>query len=173
MISPDWCRMMAAYNSEMNRRIYAAAGELPDAARKQDCGAFFGSLHATLNHLLWGDRMWMSRLAGWEKPAGGISGSTALYDDFAELRAERMQADAAIEAWASGVTAEWLAGDLSWYSGATQRDLVMPRWITVVHFCNHQTHHRGQAHCMLTQHGVKTGDTDLLFILDLEALGLR
>ncbi|WP_135468701.1 DinB family protein [Crenalkalicoccus roseus] len=172
MISPDWCRMMAAYNSEMNRRLYAAAGSVPDAERKADRGAFFGSIHATLNHLLWGDRMWMSRLAGWERPQGGIPGSTALHADFEALRAARAEADAAIEAWAGGLTAEWLSGALSWQSGATGRDLTMPRWITVAHLFNHQTHHRGQVHCLLTQQGVRPADTDLPFILDMRALGL-
>lgn len=173
MISPDWCRLMAAYNSEMNRRILAAAETIPDAVRKQDRGAFFGSLHATLNHLLWADRMWMSRLAGWERPAGGIPASTALHDDFAELRAARAEADAGIESWAAGLTAEALAGDLTWYSGATGREVSRPRWVVVTHVFNHQTHHRGQAHCLLTQLGARPADTDLPFILDLKALGLR
>ncbi|RYJ00101.1 MAG: damage-inducible protein DinB, partial [Acetobacteraceae bacterium] len=55
MISPAWCRMMAAYNAGMNRRLYAAAGQLPDAARRQDRGAWFGSIHGTLCHLVWGE----------------------------------------------------------------------------------------------------------------------
>ncbi|MCS6855618.1 MAG: damage-inducible protein DinB, partial [Elioraea sp.] len=57
MISPAWCRLMAAYNAEMNRRIYRAAAQLSDAERTRDRGAFFGSIHATLNHILWGDRV--------------------------------------------------------------------------------------------------------------------
>ena len=59
MITPDWVGMMAAYNAEMNRRLYAAAGRLDDAERRRDRGAFWGSIHATLNHLLWGDHWWM------------------------------------------------------------------------------------------------------------------
>lgn len=172
MISPAWCRMMAAYNSEMNRRLYAAAEQLDDAARRQDRGAWFGSLHATLNHLLWGDRQWMSRLGGWPKPPVGIPGSTTLHEDFAALRAARVEADAAIEAWAAGLTEDWLAGDLAWYSGAMGRDMVMPRWITVTHLFNHQTHHRGQAHALLTAAGARPEATDLAFILDMKALGL-
>jgi uncharacterized damage-inducible protein DinB len=172
MIDADWCRLMAAYNTEMNRRVYAAAASIPDAARKADQGAFFGSLHATLNHLLWADRMWMSRFADWPRPEGGIPGSTALYAEFAALRAAREEADAAIEAWAGQVTAAWLAEELVWFSGATDRELRRHRWITVTHLFNHQTHHRGQAHALLTREGARTGDTDLPFILDLAALGL-
>lgn len=172
MITPAWCRLMAAYNSEMNRRIYAAAAQIPDAARKRDAGAFFGSLHATLNHLLWADRMWMSRFAGWERPPVGIRGSASLIAGFDELRAARLAADEAIEAWTAGLTADWLAGDLTWFSGATQRERREKRWILLVHVFNHQTHHRGQAHCLITQNGVTPADTDLPFILDLNALGL-
>jgi uncharacterized damage-inducible protein DinB len=171
MISPDWCRMMAAYNAEMNRRLYDAAATLEDAARRQDGGAFFGSLHATLNHLLWGDRQWMSRLAGWEKP--GPSPGTDDIAEFAALRAARVEADAAIGAWAAGLTGGWLAGDLAWYSGGLKRDMVLPRWITVTHLFNHQTHHRGQAHALLTRAGARPADTDLAFILDHAELGLK
>ena len=172
MISPDWCRLMAAYNSEMNRRLYAAAAELPDAARREDRGAWFGSIHGTLCHLLWGDRQWMSRLDGWEKPPPGIPNSPRLIEDFAELRAARAEADARIEAWAAAATAATLAGELRWYSGGMRADMVQPRWITLVHMFNHQTHHRGQVHAMLTQAGVRPAATDLPFILDLPALGL-
>ena len=172
MIDPAWCRLMAAYNSEMNRRLYAAAETLPDAARREDRGAFFGSIHGTLCHLLWADRNWMSRLAGWEKPPGGIPGSPALIGEWGALLAARAEADAAIEDWAAGLTAAALAGDLAWFSGAAKREMSQPRWIIVTHLFNHQTHHRGQVHCLLTQAGARPADTDLPFILDLGALGL-
>jgi uncharacterized damage-inducible protein DinB len=165
MITPEWVRMMAAYNAEMNRRLYAAAGRLDDAERKRDRGAFWGSIHATLTHLLWGDRMWMSRLAGWPKPPLKLPQSIALEDDFAALAAARAQADAGIIAWSGDVDAEWLAGDLAWYSGARQRDEVRPRGLVVTHLFNHQTHHRGQVHAMLTAAGQTTGDTDLFIVL--------
>jgi len=65
MISPQYVRALSGYNAEMNCRIYGAAGRLTDDDRKLDRGAFFGSIHGTLNHLLWADQTWMSRLAGW------------------------------------------------------------------------------------------------------------
>ena len=165
MISPAYVRTMAAYNSEMNRRLYGAAGRLDEAARRAERGAFFGSIHKTLCHLVWGDRIWMSRFAGWDKPATGIAGSTALYADFAELSAARAAEDARLEEWAAGLTEAWLAGDLTWFSGATGREQTRPRTLLVVHMFNHQTHHRGQVHAMLTAAGQATGDTDLPFIL--------
>lgn len=172
MISLDWCRVMAAYNAEMNRRLYAAAGELTDEARRQDRGAWFGTIHATLCHLLWADRQWMSRFAGWDPPPPGIPNSIRLIEDWAELRAARAEADARIEAWAATLTPEWLGGTLIWFSGISRKQVSQPRWITLVHFFNHQTHHRGQAHCLITQAGVRPAETDLPWILDLAALGV-
>ena len=93
MITPAYVRTMAAYNSEMNRRLYEAASRLSDAARKQDRGAFWGSLHRTLTHILYGDRAWMSRFADWEKPTVPLKESADWCDDFAELKKQRYDAD--------------------------------------------------------------------------------
>jgi uncharacterized damage-inducible protein DinB len=172
MISPTWCRMMAAYNSEMNRRLYDAAGQLPDAARREDRGAWFGSIHGTLCHLVWGDRQWMSRFAGWYPPPPGIKGSPHIIEDWAALRAARVEQDTGIEAWVAGLTPEWLAGTLVWFSGASGKEMSSPRAVALTHFFNHQTHHRGQAHCLITQAGIRPADTDLPWIIDLKALGL-
>ncbi|WP_421988419.1 DinB family protein [Roseococcus sp.] len=165
MIQPAWVRAMAAYNSEMNRRSYAAADTLSDAERRADGGAFFGGIHATLSHLVWGDHMWMSRFDGWEKPAVGIAGSTTLFGDWRELSAARVATDARIEEWAGRLTPADLAGDLVWFSGSTQREMRKPRWLTVTHLFNHQTHHRGQVHALLTRAGVATADTDLPWLI--------
>lgn len=165
MITPDWCRMMAAYNAEMNRRLYAAADRLSEAQRDENRGAFFGSIGATLSHLLWGDSIWMHRFDGWEKPQGGIPESTSLHRDWPKLKADRAATDQRIEAWAARVDPAWLTGELTWYSGAMGRDVTRPISVLVTHFFNHQTHHRGQAHALVTGFGEKTGDTDIPFIL--------
>jgi uncharacterized damage-inducible protein DinB len=156
----------------MNRRLYAVGGELDDVARRLDRGAWFGSIQGTLCHLVWADRQWMSRIAGWEPPPPGIKGSPTLIHDWDELRAARIADDARIEDWAAAQTVETLAGNLSWFSGGTGRDMVQPRWIPLVHMFNHQTHHRGQVHALITQAGVRPASTDLAFILDLAALDL-
>jgi uncharacterized damage-inducible protein DinB len=166
MVTPDWVRMMATYNAAMNRRIYDAAGQLDDAARKLDRGAFFGSIHATLNHLLWGDRMWMARFAGWEKPAQTMQEGIATHATFPALTAARAETDAKIADWADRVGPEWLAGELTWFSGAVQREVKKPRGMLVTHMFNHQTHHRGQVHAMLTAAGVRPADTDLFIVLE-------
>jgi uncharacterized damage-inducible protein DinB len=173
MISTDWCRMMAAYNSEMNRRLYDAGADLPDVARREDRRAWFGSIHGTLCHLVWADRQWMSRFAGWEPPPPGSKGSPTLIHDWDALRAARTDIDARIEAWAATLTPDWLTGTLAWFSGGSGQDMAKPRWVMLVHFFNHQTHHRGQAHALFTQAGVRPAATDLPWIVDLQALGIE
>jgi len=165
MITPDWVRMMAAYNAEMNRRLYAAAARLPEEARTRDRGAFWGSIEGTLNHLLWGDRVWMARFAGWPKPAQRLPESAAMAPDFPALRAARIEADEGIATWAATLDADWLAGDMRWLSGAARREVSAPRALLVTHLFNHQTHHRGQVHAMLTAAGEATGDTDLFLVV--------
>ena len=126
--------------------------------------AWFGSIHATLNHLLWGDQIWMSRFAGTAKPkAAGIPDSAAMYETWDELKGERAAFDRIILDWAERLDPAWPDGDLTWLSGAVGRELSRPKWLLVAHLFNHQTHHRGQIHCMLTQAGVRPGTTDLPF----------
>ena len=124
MITPAFVRAMADYNRWQNESLYGCADQLSDAQRKEPRGAFFGSIHATLNHLLWGDRIWMSRFAGTPKPkAAGIPESVAMYDSWEELKRERAAFDAVIIGWAAGLDPAWLEGDLTWYSGAAKREL--------------------------------------------------
>ncbi len=165
MITPAYVQTMAQYNAEMNRRCYDAASRLTDAQRREARGAFWGSIHGSLNHLLWADRMWMSRFAGWPKPDVTMKQSPTLIDAFEALAAARRDADAAISSWAATLDDAWLAGELVFFSGAAQKEMRRPRGILVTHLFNHQTHHRGQVHCLLSQFGEDTGDTDLPFIL--------
>ena len=162
MISPAYVRQMAAYNSWQNENQYAVANGLGEAARRLDRRAFFGSIHATLNHLIWADTMWMSRIAG--TPVSyqcGIPESVELFENWQELAEERRRFDAVITDWAATVGNGDLDGELTWFSAAAGRELTKPRWICVTHMFNHQTPHRGQVHAMLTAAGVRPGDTDL------------
>ena len=165
LVRPAYVRTMAAYNAEMNRRIYAAAQRLSEAERQRQRGAFWGSIHGTLCHLLWGDRMWMSRFDGWPKPPIGIKDSATLIGDFNGLQQARVDADDRISAWAERLSEDWLQQDLVWFSAAAGRELSMARGKLVVHFFNHQTHHRGQAHAMITAAGEQTGDTDIFLLV--------
>lgn len=164
MITPDYVRTMADYNRWQNGNLYGAAGQLTDAQRKEQRGAFFGSIHGTLSHLLWADQMWMSRFAGTPKPkAAGIPDSVAMFESWDELKRERAAFDQVIFDWAKVLDGAWLEGDLTWFSGAVGREVTKPAGLLVTHMFNHQTHHRGQVHCMLTQAGAKPGATDLPF----------
>ena len=164
MITSDYVRTMASYNRWQNESLYGAADTLTDAQRKEQRGAFFGSIHGTLNHLLWADQMWMSRFDGTSKPKSpGIPGSTAMYEAWDDLKRERAAFDQVMADWAGKLEPAWLEGDLTWFSGAAGREVTKPKWLLVTHLFNHQTHHRGQVHCLLTQCGVKPGATDLPF----------
>lgn len=167
MISPQHVALMARYNRWMNGKLYAACGQLSDAQRKEDRGAFFKSIHATLDHLLWGDYTWVGRFAkgtALEKNYPKAALGAGLYADWQALKAARLAMDEDILAWANAVDAAWLAQDFSWYSGLTQSTRSKPAWLLATHFFNHQTHHRGQVTTLLSQCGLDVGDTDLMLM---------
>jgi uncharacterized damage-inducible protein DinB len=164
MIDPAFVRMMARYNLWQNRNVCQAADVLPDAERRKDKGAFFKSIHGTLSHVLWADGMWLSRISDASPPSAKLAESASAYPDWAMLIKERAACDARLVEWADGLEAAWLEGDLKWWSGATQKEVVRPKTLVAVHIFNHQTHHRGQVHAMLTSSGVKLSDTDLLLM---------
>ena len=164
MIDKAYVQRMARYNRWQNQNLYGVAERLSDDERQRERGAFFGSIHKTLSHLLWADRLWMSRLTDVPAPEGGILRSVSLYPDWEVLRTERAAFDDRIIDWADRLDEASLAGDLTWHSAVTKREMGKPKWLLVTHMFNHQTHHRGQVHCMLTQAGGKPHDTDLPFM---------
>jgi uncharacterized damage-inducible protein DinB len=164
MISVEHVRTMARYNAWQNRSLYGAADTLSETARRQDRGAFFGSIQGTLSHLMWGDQQWMSRFTTVEKPNGSGKDSPTAYPDWDVLKAERTRFDGVITDWAEKLDQSWLNGNVRWYSGLAKADLEKPAWFLVTHFFNHQTHHRGQVHAMLTAAGAKPDDTDLMLM---------
>jgi len=164
MIDGAYVQRMARYNRWQNENLYGVADRLSEEARRQERGAFFGSIHKTLSHLLWADRIWMSRFTDVPRPSGGIPESVSLYPDWEKLKSERSDFDGTILHWADDIDPLWLAADHTYYSGAIKRDVTKPRWLLIAHMFNHQTHHRGQVHCLLTQAGGKPHDTDLPFM---------
>jgi uncharacterized damage-inducible protein DinB len=167
MIDRAYVQRMARYNRWQNENLYGVADTLPDEERRRERGAFFGSIHKTLSHLLWADNIQMSRFTtAAPKPAVGIPGSVSLYADWSALKDERGRFDHTIIDWADTMDEPWLAGDVTYVSAAIGRELTRPRWLLVAHMFNHQTHHRGQVHAMLTQAGGRPSDTDLPFMPD-------
>jgi uncharacterized damage-inducible protein DinB len=164
MITPGYVQTMARYNAWQNENIYSAAGRLNDENRKAHRGAFFGSIHATLNHILWADQMWLWRFGASERPAPPtITDGLEQFENWDELHAARKNFDATIGAWAAQLSESDLTGNLEWVSGGTGQNMSTPRWVAITHLFNHQTHHRGQVHALLTTCGVKPGITDLPF----------
>ena len=127
----------------------------------KDRGAFFKSIFETVNHLLWGDMLWMSRFDGGVGPSVDASQHTQLTPDKAEWDRLRRLTDGRIVEWAGAVKSVDLTGDLTWFSGMMDKELSEPKPLCVTHFFNHQTHHRGQIHAMLTAAGQTLPDTDL------------
>ncbi len=163
---PDLARALARYNRWQNDSLLGAAGTLTDDERRADRGAFFGSIEATFSHLFWGDRIWMHRFAGTARPEGGIATSTGPIADWDGFAGKRRAFDETIIAWSENIDPQWLEGDLTWWSGAANREVTKPVWLLVAHFFNHQTHHRGQIHAMLTAAGARPDDTDLFMMPD-------
>jgi uncharacterized damage-inducible protein DinB len=159
MFDRTYPALMAEYNAWMTGQIYAACTGLSDTERKRDRGAFFQSIHATLEHVLWGDEAWLSRLSDHPAPTRGIAESA--YPDFDDLRAVREKLDRKILGWANGVDEAWLAEPMTWTSRLYGFTQTQPRWVLVVQMFNHQTHHRGQVHALLTQIGIDPGPTDV------------
>lgn len=145
----DYFAMFAAYNRWANARLYKAAAALPDAEYRRARGAFFGSLHGTLNHLLVADRIWMRRFTG-EGPVQTRL-DEVLFDDLSLLRAERAALDDRIVGYIDGLTDASFARPLSYRTITSPIEITQPLAPALAHFFNHQTHHRGQAHALVTQ----------------------
>jgi uncharacterized damage-inducible protein DinB len=142
----------------MNERLLACVATMSDDERRRDRGAFFGSIHRTLNHLVWADSIWISRFTGgtYAEPAWGAD----LFDAFGALASARDAADTAILDWAGRVEPSWLESTLA-YRASDGRGRRVPAWVAAAHLFNHGTHHRGQLTTLIRQAGLDPGVTDL------------
>ncbi|MEO7112757.1 MAG: DinB family protein [Polyangiaceae bacterium] len=157
----DNARAHAGYNQWMNDKLYGLAAELSDEERMRDVGAFFGSLHETLHHILLADRIWLSRFEGTT-----LTQDPSLANDFDKLRAARKIEDERILRFASALTESAMTADFS-YKNMRGDPFTHPLWWAVSHAFNHETHHRGQATTLLMQLGKDPGVTDLIAFLRL------
>lgn len=175
MTRTEQIALMATYNQWMNRKVYEAAGGLSDEELSADRGAFFGSILGTLNHLALGDRVWLKRFA--EHPAGftALAPLSAVelpprldqlaFANLLELSAHRAWLDQIIIEWAQSISEPELDQPLA-YRNMAGTAMSKNFYALLVHFFNHQTHHRGQVTTLLTQAGRDVGDTDLLALMD-------
>ena len=162
MIDVEYCRLLARYNRWMNERMVAALADLPDAERKRDRGAFFGSIHRTLDHILWGDRMWLGRFTG--VPHAVAAYGADAHPDFDALARARADADRDILGWAGALTDAWLASTLEYRASSDGKLRRVAAWIAATHLFQHATHHRGQVTTLMKQAGVDPGVTDLPYL---------
>jgi uncharacterized damage-inducible protein DinB len=150
----DRYTMFAGYNAWANERLYNAAAKLSTEEYRADRGAFFKSMHGTLNHILVADRIWMKRFTGQGEAPARLD--AVLHEDFASLRAARDREDARISAYVGQLTEAELAATFSYLTIVNPKTVTQPLAPALDHFFNHQTHHRGQAHAVLT--GLKGRD---------------
>jgi uncharacterized damage-inducible protein DinB len=145
----DYFRMFAHYNRWANRRLFGAARSVDDAEYRKNRGAFFSSLHGTLNHLVVSDRIWMRRFTG----TGPVQTKLdeILFDDIDSLETERGREDDRIVAYIESLSDADLAGTISFTTIVRPQQITQPLLPALAHFFNHQTHHRGQAHCLVTE----------------------
>ncbi len=141
-------QMFASYNAWCNARLYTATAGLTDVDYRADRGAFFKSLHGTLNHLLVGDRIWMRRFTGQGEVPARLD--AILYEDFADLRVARAAEDALIIGYIAGLTESDLGRPFRYRTFVRPTTIEQALSPALDHFFNHQTHHRGQAHALLS-----------------------
>jgi uncharacterized damage-inducible protein DinB len=151
----------AHYNAWANDRLYTAAAGLTDAQYRQDLGAFFHSVHGTLNHLLVTDRIWMQRITGTGDAPARLD--AILFEDLAALREARQAEDRRIIDHLTRLTAADLVGTISYRRVSTPEPFVQKLTDALAHLFNHQTHHRGQSHALLTRLTGTAPALDLLF----------
>lgn len=173
-------RFLAKYNRWFNQRLYRACDQLTDEARRSERGAFFGSIHGTLNHLVWGDTLWLGRFIAQgldisEPPASappadllklpeGARHGAVIEHDWDALKTRRDRLDAAIEAWVEQMPGDFPLRTMR-YANTLGVQREHPMWQAMTHFFNHQTHHRGQVTTLLAQAGVDVGVTDLIALV--------
>jgi uncharacterized damage-inducible protein DinB len=169
MIDTEYCQAMARYGAWMNGKLFALCAGLSDEERKQDRGAFFRSIHGTLNHILSGDLAWLSRFTG--DPSSPPPLGVELHADFDQLAREREKCDARLQAWSAGVDRAWLGAPMTFTSQTDGIQRTLPTWVLVVHMFNHGTHHRGQLTTLLKQLGLDPGETGIHKVPGLARIG--
>jgi uncharacterized damage-inducible protein DinB len=151
-------QMLARYNRIANERLYATCAQLDDNEyRKQRAGSF-GSIHALLNHILLGDRRWLGLFESGQRVTPPLS--QILYDDFSSLRSARVREDARIEAFFARLNVAFWTRSFA-YTNNQGKDYEETAQVACAHLFNHQAHHRGQVHVMLSQTTTKPPPLDL------------
>ena len=166
MFPKNYYELMAEYNKWMHHKIYDICVRIPDAQRKNDMGAFFKSIHGTLNHIYFGDIAWLERLRDKKFTPREIGAD--LFEDFEELRAAQEKMDVEILEWARSLSPEYLNSEYDYESNVSGFKRTLPIWVLATHMFNHQTHHRGQVTTLIKQLGTDPGITYIPWLPCLE-----
>ena len=153
--------MFANYNAWANRRLLAAVRDLSPADFHAEGGAFFKSIAGTLNHMLVTDRIWMHRFTGQGESYPKLD--LILFGEIGPLEAARIVEDARVESYVAGLDDAALDGKFRYRRVSSPEAFEQSLAPALAHFFNHQTHHRGQAHGLLTGLGRTAPELDLLF----------
>lgn len=162
--------MLAAYNAWCNERLYEVSAQLPDADYRADRGAFFKSVHGTLNHLLVADRIWLKRFTGQGEAANRLD--AVPFEDFSDLRQARRSEDERIVAYIDSLSEADLSGHFRYRTLSNPVEIEQPLASALLHVFNHQTHHRGQVHCLLTGFGLDAPSLDLIMFQRASGMGM-
>ena len=154
-------RMMAAYNQWANEQVYGAAADLGEEEFGRDVGAFFKSMRGTLNHLLAADRIWLKRFTGLGDAPSALD--AILHENLARLTTAREAEDRRIVEWIDGLEEKAFAGRFTYMTVTDMRTISQRLAPALTHLFNHQTHHRGQAHMILTVLGRPSINLDLIY----------
>ncbi|MFL5205866.1 MAG: DinB family protein [Microvirga sp.] len=162
--------MMAGYNAWCNERIYDVVAQLPDADYRADRGAFFKSVHGTLNHLLVADQIWLKRFSGRGDAPNRLD--AILFENLDDLWDARHREDERIIAYIDSLSEADLGGRIRYKTITNPVEIEQPLAPALIHFFNHQTHHRGQVHCLLTGFGLEAPSLDLILFQRKSGMGL-
>ena len=160
MILPDYVRHMALYNEWQNEQLFGICAELGEVELQRDRGLYFGSIHDTLDHILFIDRLILGYCREGKRPS--VSRERQC-QSFAELQRARKLWDSELLGWADEVTPEYLAEPIFIPPDRSGRDRQQPRGFMITQMFNHQTHHRSQVTSHLHSQGIDYGVTDLPF----------
>lgn len=157
----QYFRMFAHYNRWANGLVYAETAKLTREEFNQPSGAFFGSMMATLNHILVADQIWLNRFTG----SGPLPKrlDDVLFAEFEPLHAARQAEDERIIRWIDSLSAAEVEGMFTYTPVTSPQPVTQKLGPAVAHFFNHHAHHRGQAHTILTTLGRPSLALDLIY----------
>ena len=156
-------QILARYNRIANERLFTKCAELDDAEYRRKRAGSFGSIHGLLNHILLGDRRWMGLFENGERATPPLD--QVLCDDFSDLWSARTREDGRIEAFFKQLHSDFWSQSFS-YTNNQGKEYVETAHVACTHLFNHQTHHRGQVHVMLSQSPVRPPALDFHRIIN-------